>query len=64
MCVCVYVCVCLLIYHASGYIPGLHVQSQRQHTVSCRHLKICIVWILLKTFRSGDVALFTCHDDL
>ena len=46
-------------YCSTGYISGLYVQSE----VSCRLLKICIVWILLKTFPSGDMVLFACHDD-
>ena len=56
---CVYLCVCMCVcYSAGSYIPGLYVQSE---VVSCRSLKICIVWTLLKTFRLGDV--FACHDD-
>ena len=34
-----------------------------RYTVSCRLLKICIVWTSLKTFCSGDIMLFACHDD-
>ena len=26
-------------------------------------LNICIVWTLLKTFHSGDMPLFACHND-
>ena len=35
----------------------------RRHTVSCRLLKIRIVWTSLKIFYSGDMALFAYHDD-
>ena len=49
-------------YRASSYIPGL-MSKVRRHTVSCRILKICIVWTSLKMFRSGDMALFACHND-
>ena len=31
--------------------------------ISNRLLKICIVWTSLKTFCSGDMASFACHDD-
>ena len=53
-------CVC---YCASGYIPGLCISKVRQHTVSCKLLKICIVWTSLKTFRLGDMASFAHHND-
>ena len=57
-----YVCVCVcMCYRTSGYIPGLYVQSEAAY--SCRLLKICIVWTSLKTFHSGDMALFACHND-
>ena len=39
------------------------MSNMRQHTVSCRILKTCIVWTLRKTFPLGDMALFACHDD-
>ena len=50
------VCVCY------SYIPG-YMSKVRQLTVSCGLLKIWIVWTSLKTFRSGDMALFACHHD-
>ena len=50
--VCVYVSVTAL---AATYLV-------RRHTVSCRLLRICIVWTLLKTFRLGDMT-FACRDD-
>ena len=56
------VCVCLSVcYRASGYIPGLFIQSEVAYSFFCRLLKIHIVWISLKTFHSGDMALFACH---
>ena len=36
----------------------VYVSKVRRHTVSCRLIKICIVWTLLKTFHLGDMALF------
>ena len=39
------------------------MSNLRQHTVSCRLLKICIVLTSLKTFCSGDMALLAFHDD-
>ena len=41
----------------------VHMSKLRQYTVSCRLLKICIVWTPLKTFDSGDMALSACDDD-
>ena len=41
----------------------VYMSKARQHTVSCRLLKICIVWASLKTFCSRDMTLFACHDD-
>ena len=41
----------------------LYMSKVRQYTVSCRLLNICIVWTSLKTFCSGDMASFACHDD-
>ena len=35
----------------------------RGHRVSCRFLKIDIVWTSLKMFCLGDMVLFACHDD-
>ena len=46
------------------YILGSSYTSKvMRHTVSCRLLKIWVVWTSLKTFPSGDMALFACHDD-
>ena len=41
----------------------VYISKVRRYTVSCRLLKICFVWTSLKTFRSGDMASFACHDD-
>ena len=41
----------------------VYMSKLRQHTVSSRLLKICIVWTSLKTFHLGDMASFACHDD-
>ena len=35
----------------------------RRYIVSCRLLKTCTVWTLLKTLGLGDMALFASHDD-
>ena len=40
----------------------VYMSKVRRFTVSCRLLKICIVWTSLKTFLSGDMAR-VCHDD-
>ena len=58
--VCVCVCVCIILL-AVTYLD--YISKVRRHTVSCGLLKICIVWTLLKTFHSGDMALFACHND-
>ena len=60
--VCLSVCVCVsATVLAATYL--VHMSKVRWHTVSCRLLTIYIVWILLKTFPSGDMALYACHDD-
>ena len=41
----------------------VYMSKVKQHTASCRLLKICIMWTLLKVFRLGDMALFASHDD-
>ena len=41
----------------------VYMYKMRQYTVPCMLLKMYIVWISLKTFRLGDMALFACHDD-
>ena len=41
----------------------VYVSKVRQYTVSCRLLNIRIVWTSLKTFHSGDMVLFVCHND-
>ena len=41
----------------------VYTSKVRWYRVSCRLLNVCIVWILLKTFCSGDMASFACHDD-
>ena len=46
----VYVCVCLSVcYSASGYIL-VYMSKMRRCTVSCRLLKIRIVWTSLQCF--------------
>ena len=64
MCVCVCVCVSVSVsvtVLVATYL--VYMSKVRWHTVFCRLLKIRIVWTLLKTFPSGDMALFACHDD-
>ena len=41
----------------------VYMSNVRRYTVSCRLLEVCIVYTLLKTFYSGDMASFACHDD-
>ena len=62
MCVCVCVCVSVTVLAATYLV---YMSKMRRYTVSCRFLKICIVWSSLKTFHLGDtcMALFVCHDD-
>ena len=63
VCVCVHICLCVCVcYCASGYIPGLCVQSEAAYSFLSA-FKDCIGWTSLKTFRLGDMALFACHDD-
>ena len=62
VCVCLCICVCVTTL-AATYLVLNYMSELRLHTVSCRFLKICIVWTLLKMFCLGDVASFTCHDD-
>ena len=56
----VYECVSVTMLVATYLV---YVPKVRWHIVSCRLLKICIVWTLLKTFHSGDTVLFAYHDD-
>ena len=56
--VCIYVSVTVLV---ATYL--VYMAKVRWHTISYRLLKICIVGTLLKTFPSGDMALFAHHDD-
>ena len=58
VCVCVSVSVTVLVATYLAYMSKV-----RRHTVSCRLLKICIAWTLLKISCSGDMVLFACHDD-
>ena len=55
-------CVCLF---ATTLVATYLVYMSKvwRYTVSCRLLKMCIVWTSLKTLCSGGVALFGCHDD-
>ena len=57
---CLSVCLSVIALPATYMV---YVSKVRRHTVSCRLLKICIMWTLLKTFHSGDMAIFSCHDD-
>ena len=59
-CVCVSVCLSVTALAATYLV---YMSKVRWYTVSCRLLKICIVWTSLKTFYSGDMASFACHDD-
>ena len=62
----VIVCVHLFVYLSVTALAGIYLvykSKVRRHSVSCRHLKICIVWTLLKTFHSGDMVTFACNDD-
>ena len=62
--VVLYVCVCVCVSVtalAATYL--VYMSKVRRYTVSCRLLQICIVWTSLKTFCSGDMASFACHDD-
>ena len=53
--VCVCVCVCLSVTAlAATYL--ICMSKVRRHRVPCRLIKLCIVWILLKIFYSGDMA--------
>ena len=46
---CVYMCVCVSVtVLVATYL--VYVSKVRRHTVSCRLLKICIVWTSLKRF--------------
>ena len=55
-------CVCLSVTSlAATYL--VYMSKVRLYTVSCRLLKICIVWTSLETFRLGDMASFVCYDD-
>ena len=56
MCVCVSVTVLVTTYL-------VYISKVRRYMVSCGLLKIYIVWTSLRTFCSGAMALFTCHDD-
>ena len=60
-CVCMCVCVCLHVLLVATYL--VYMSKVRSHTVSCRLLKVHTVWTSLKTFHSGDMALFACHND-
>ena len=52
---CVCVCVCLLPCLAAMHLVCM--SKVRHHRVSCRLLKICVVWASLKMFSLGDMAL-------
>ena len=40
----------------------VYTSKMWRHTVSCRLLKICIMWTSLKTFCLRDMASFACHN--
>ena len=66
MCVCVCVCVCVSVCLSITTLAAVYLvymSKVRQHTVFCRPLKICIAWTSLKTFHSGDMVSFACHND-
>ena len=48
---------------AAIYLVYKYMSKVSWHTVSCRLLKISLVWTSLKMFHSGDAALFACHDE-
>ena len=58
----VVLCVCLSVTMLAATYLG-YMSKVRQYRLSSRLLKICIMWTSLKTFRSGDMALFACYDD-
>ena len=60
VCVCLSDCVSVTALVATYLV---YMSKVRWHAVSCRLLKIYIVWTMLKMFRSGDMVLFACHDD-
>ena len=57
-----FVSVCVSVTVLVATYP-VYMSKVRRHTVSCRLLKIHIVWTSLKTFPSGDMALFAYHND-
>ena len=58
--VCVSMCLSVTALAATYLVD---MSKVRHYTVSCRLLKICILWTSLKMFHSGDMAPFACHDD-
>ena len=68
MCVCMFVrlsvrlsvCVSVTVLVATHLV---YMSKVRRYTVSCRLLKVCIVWTSLKMFHLGDMASFACHND-
>ena len=58
---CVSVCVSITALAATYLVIMSNVS---QYRVSCRFLKISIVWTLLEMFCLGDMASFICDDDL
>ena len=62
----VYVYVCVLVCLSVTTLVAtylVYMSKVRRHIVSCRFLKICIVWTSLKMFCSEDMASFACHND-
>ena len=53
VCVCVSVCLSVTTLAATYLVC---MSKLRHHRVPCRLLKLCIVWISLKIFCSGDMA--------
>ena len=62
LCVSESVCLCLSVTTlVATYL--VYTSKASRYTVSCRFLKICIVWTSMKTFSSGDMAPFASHND-
>ena len=61
--VCLSVCVSVSLTTALAATYLIYKSKVRGHSVSCRLLKMCIVWTLLKTFGLRDMAAFACNND-
>ena len=58
-------CVCLsVIALAATYLVYTCMSKGSRYTlISCRFLKVCIVWTSMKTFSSVNMVLFASHYD-